>query len=255
MFGIRRRVIWSWVAGALTVAVICRGVADRAWDRSARAELNQARAELDTGLVATATALRTLADGHRQRDEALELLGRCEQTLGRNDAALAAWGRIAASSPLYPRVAADRGALLLNTGHYRAAEEFLGVALSGPGRRLPMPATTCSPTLPRLSLPGTSRRHPPGASRLHGTCVTNRAALLRELWLLDMSPPAARGRLGNGASLGKPIRPTTRSAWQIAVAHFWAVTPKPLPAGRPGAGRPDDPAVAAAAARCVPRHQ
>ncbi len=56
MFGIRRRVIWSWVAGALTVAVICRGVADRAWDRSARAELNQARAELDTGLVATATA-------------------------------------------------------------------------------------------------------------------------------------------------------------------------------------------------------
>ncbi len=61
------------------------------------------------------------------------LLGECEASLRRPEAALAAWGRVRAGSPAYAMATLARGRALLSLGRLTEAEMALATAAKGVG--------------------------------------------------------------------------------------------------------------------------
>ncbi len=110
--------------------------------RARRAELDEARRAMAEGRWAWARERLTRMAEQRAGDgEVLLLLGECELDRGRGEggidprareAALAAWGRIPASSPAYPRAARLRAIQSINAGRYAAAEQILDDILASP---------------------------------------------------------------------------------------------------------------------------
>jgi thioredoxin-like negative regulator of GroEL len=63
-------------------------------------------------------------------------LGLCEGSLGRDEAALAAWGRLPARSAFAEAAALNSAAVEMNRGRFAAAEPILAGALARPGRQV-----------------------------------------------------------------------------------------------------------------------
>jgi enediyne biosynthesis protein E4 len=91
-----------------------------------RAELGHAKNDLAAGRLAPARArLRGLAASRPADGEAAYYLGRCEEARNDITAALAAWGRVPASSPFAVRAAVGRASSLLDAGQFEKAEAIL----------------------------------------------------------------------------------------------------------------------------------
>src|SRR5205823_14680445 len=69
-------------------------------------------------------------------DEVDYQLGLCEGSLGHDEAALEAWGRLPAGSPFAEAAALNSAAVEMNRGRFSAAEPILVRALSRPGRQV-----------------------------------------------------------------------------------------------------------------------
>ncbi len=69
-------------------------------------------------------------------DEVDYRLGLCEGSLGRDAAALAAWGRLPAGSAYAEAAALNSAAVEINRGRFAAAEPILAGALARPGRQV-----------------------------------------------------------------------------------------------------------------------
>jgi enediyne biosynthesis protein E4 len=95
-------------------------------DKRYRADLGQAKSDLAAGRLAHARArLRELAASRPADGEAAYYLGRCEEARNDNAAAVAAWGRVPASSPFATRAAVGRAGSLLDAGQFGTAEAIL----------------------------------------------------------------------------------------------------------------------------------
>jgi enediyne biosynthesis protein E4 len=89
-------------------------------------ELVQARREFAERRFSAARArLSRLAERRPGDGEVEYLLGACEKIRGYPEAALAAWGRVPAGSPLAPMAALSKARLALDIGRYRLAETGL----------------------------------------------------------------------------------------------------------------------------------
>jgi thioredoxin-like negative regulator of GroEL len=100
-----------------------------------RASIERAKAQIAAGRAAEARQL--LADSAARwpgDGEATFLLGACEQSLGRAQAAELAWARIAESSPYAGHAAMLRVRLLLQRDRFAKVEELLPTALKAPGQ-------------------------------------------------------------------------------------------------------------------------
>jgi enediyne biosynthesis protein E4 len=107
-----------------------------AWRRNT--EIAQARQEMASGLVNLARdRLTKLLAGRSSNDaEALLELAHCEMMRGRRDAALAAWERVPADSPLAAQAALERGSVLTQSGRFQQAEDVLRPFTSRPSPQL-----------------------------------------------------------------------------------------------------------------------
>src|SRR5262245_32884537 len=114
--------VLSMAAGALVVR-----------QRSLRSELEQAREALAAGRLGVAhSRLVALAKRWTNDGEVYLLLGECELARNQREEALAAWSRVAPSSPFFGRAAVMRATHLINSGRYTPAEELLIQALRNP---------------------------------------------------------------------------------------------------------------------------
>ena len=112
--------------GSLGLGLLALQGASTLQTRRLRAELERVRQMMDGGRLAVAREkLVSLAQHWPADGDVLFLLGRCEETLGRPDRALDAWGRIPVSSPEFARGAESRGSLLINQGQFAPAETLL----------------------------------------------------------------------------------------------------------------------------------
>ncbi|APW60688.1 FG-GAP-like repeat-containing protein [Paludisphaera borealis] len=100
------------------------------WARRQRLWAEAELAEVDrlfaAGRFGVAQArLTPLTDSPSARDQAFYWIGRCEEARGRFDAALAAWGRVAASSPFSDRSRLAEARVMANTGRLSRAGDIL----------------------------------------------------------------------------------------------------------------------------------
>jgi thioredoxin-like negative regulator of GroEL len=97
--------------------------------RREKAALQQAKADMAAGRYGSARR-RLLADGrgNTASGEIAYLLGVCELNQGRRGAALAAWERVAPSSPWAAAAAVQQGLALVDAGQLTRAEEVLTAA-------------------------------------------------------------------------------------------------------------------------------
>ncbi len=95
-----------------------------------RGEIERVRQAMASGQIGPARKdLKDLDSRWPARGEILILLGRCEESLGRPERALAAWERIPPSDPYFASAAESRGSLLINLGRYASAESCLLASL------------------------------------------------------------------------------------------------------------------------------
>jgi enediyne biosynthesis protein E4 len=103
-----------------------------------RAELAEARKEMEAGLLALARKrLTRLAEQRPEEAEVAYQLGRCEAARGRREAALDAWARIPADSPWAAPAALEFARAAIPMGRITEAERFLRTALQRPGLEVP----------------------------------------------------------------------------------------------------------------------
>jgi hypothetical protein len=118
---------WAlWVAvGIGLIAAVWAGL-DMIEGQRLRRELLVAKSEMAGGRYRLARQrLSELDKGRIRSTEAMYQLGVCEEILGRTTAALDAWSRIPASDPWRTKAALGRARVLMNTGHFAAAETEL----------------------------------------------------------------------------------------------------------------------------------
>jgi thioredoxin-like negative regulator of GroEL len=181
----RRR---AYVLAALGVVVVSWGIAWAVAEGRDRADLERANREIAEGRFGAARRrLARLSARRPGRDEVEFPLGYCEAAAGNLDAALAAWARVPAGSPLAPRAALFQAQVYIDArGQLAAAEPLLEAAARDRGpvadearRRLAQLYQGQSRTddLRRLLRAGWDR-------------AVDRAAVLHDLWLLDAATPS-----------------------------------------------------------------
>jgi enediyne biosynthesis protein E4 len=140
----RPRLLFVLVAAGVVI-VIGVAWAVTAWRH--RSTLEQVDREIAVGGYATARERLIKLSSRWIGPDAVDYrLGVCEQHLGDDDAALAAWGRLPARSPLAEAAALNSAAIEINRGRFSAAETILDRALLHPGRQV----CTVGQTLARL---------------------------------------------------------------------------------------------------------
>src|SRR4051812_4827362 len=129
----RRRTLVIGSVWLLAVLVLA-GLAARALAaRRLRSGWDQARRDLDAGLLESARhRLARLAEQWPDNGEIALHLGRCELARDRPERALSAWSRASESSPLAGRIALERGRVAIRLGQFTAAEQVLTRVLRQP---------------------------------------------------------------------------------------------------------------------------
>ena len=119
----------------LVILAIMGGVALRRYsDRRFRAELAEARKEMEAGRLGMARKrLARLAEERPVEAEVAYQLGRCEAARGRADLALAQWARISADSRWAGPSALESAGTLIPMGRFDQAERVLRAARRRPG--------------------------------------------------------------------------------------------------------------------------
>jgi hypothetical protein len=129
---------WGWVVRGLVGAAAVAAAA--AWARAAgrhRSALEQADREIAAGRYGAARRrLIGLPTRWMGPDEVDYRLGLCEGSLGHDEAALEAWGRLPERSPFAEAAALNSAAVEMNRGRYAAAEPIRARALRHPGRQV-----------------------------------------------------------------------------------------------------------------------
>jgi thioredoxin-like negative regulator of GroEL len=181
----RRR---AYVLAALGLLLVFWGIAWVVAEGRDRADLERANREIAQGDFGGARRrLARLSARRPGRAEVEFPLGYCAAAAGDLDAALAAWARVPAASPLAPRAALLQAQVFIDgRGRFAAAEPLLEAAARDRGpvadearRRLAQLFQTQGRTddLRRLLRAGWDR-------------ASDRAAVLHDLWLLDAGTPA-----------------------------------------------------------------
>ena len=129
--------------------------------------------------------LARLAERFRTDGEVLLLLGECELALGEREAALAAWARVAPSSPFFGRTALLRATHLINSGRYTPAEEILLDSLSRPAGPERYDLERALSRLYRFEGRWDDVRR---VLRGSWSRANDRSGLLKELFFLDTTP-------------------------------------------------------------------
>jgi len=184
---------WGGLGAGLAILVAC-WAAWAAWDGwRLRAAIQAADLDIARGRAADARTRLADLDARRPgRGEILLRIGLCEVTAGRVDAALEAWGRVAAGSPDAGPIALRRGTVALAQGRLAVAEEALERALREGGINRDEALSSMARVL-RLQgrLAELRGRLLDGLGR---SAVP--AELLRQLWLLDTEPLPVEGIRG-----------------------------------------------------------
>jgi tetratricopeptide (TPR) repeat protein len=128
---LRKPLFWfGLTVVALFIGLLASKAASTISARRLRAELVHVEQLIDKGRHSAARKkLADLSRGWPGDGRVLLLLGRCEESLGRPDAALAAWRQIPQSDPSFVPAAESHGALLINQGQFAPAEALLLSAL------------------------------------------------------------------------------------------------------------------------------
>lgn len=133
--------------------------------------------------------LAGLADTRETRDDVWMRLGDCERAVGRLDRALAAWARVPARSPYALRAALLRSAILVEQGRWAASEAVLVPLVRDRGAE-------ADEALHRLAWLDHRQGRTGEARALVETLwgqATDRAGMLRQMWLLDDDPTQFEG--------------------------------------------------------------
>ena len=120
------RLTWFWIA--LGVSLIVVAWLGWSWVDNQRylRELKLAEKEIADGRHRVARQrLGDLAKKRPGSSEVAYQLGLCEEHLGHAEAALIAWSRVAANSPLFIKAAIGRSLVLMNAGRFAQAEDVL----------------------------------------------------------------------------------------------------------------------------------
>src|SRR6516162_10061562 len=129
----RRFWVVSGLVGAAATVLGVGWTATACWHRSV---LEQADQEMAAGRFSEARRrLSGLPTRWMTPDEVNYRLGLCEGSLGHDEAALEAWGRLPAESPLAEAAAVNSAAVEMNRGRFGAAEPILMRAWRRPGRQ------------------------------------------------------------------------------------------------------------------------
>src|SRR5271163_1838827 len=136
---------WRW-RRVLLLAAIAGGMLLGGWKwwelRRHRKAIAEIEEELEEGRPGTAARkLISLLTRQPDLDEALYLLGACEMTRGRTEAADKAWARVPPGSPFAPRAILGRMQLRAGLGRLAEAEQIIRDALDDPridGASLPI---------------------------------------------------------------------------------------------------------------------
>ncbi|HKI19931.1 MAG TPA: FG-GAP-like repeat-containing protein, partial [Isosphaeraceae bacterium] len=119
---------WKWLWIVLSLVVIAAAWGGLSWadTRRCERELDRAKGEMAGGLYHLARQrLADLAPRRPAWAEAAYLLGVCEDSLGRPQAAETAWSRVAPDSPFAAKAVLGRVRILTNTGRLSPAEALL----------------------------------------------------------------------------------------------------------------------------------
>jgi thioredoxin-like negative regulator of GroEL len=131
----KRRVLGLWSAAGLMLLLAMGAGALAVYQRSLRAELEEARTAFDAGHFAVASkGFSRLAKRWTNDGEVLWLLGESELKRGRREEALAVWAKLSPSSPFFGSASLRRATHLINSGRYAPVEEILLQALADPAR-------------------------------------------------------------------------------------------------------------------------
>ncbi len=235
----------TYLAIALMVtAVVLAGLGSRAVRRAAdrrfHSELADARKELDSGLVGTAQKRLTRLAAERPSDpEVAYLLGGCEASRGRFEAALDAWARVPADAPQAAPAALDFAQVAIQLGRVAQAERVLRAVVRRPGPQ--------APALRRLLLivMGQQGRTAEAGrlleslwddtSLLPADDVDARLALLREHVGLDFEPFPLEFNLSQLGDTTGP--PGAEDQLAMAMARAYLATPRRRLRPRRGRGR------------------
>jgi enediyne biosynthesis protein E4 len=233
---------WLWLGAALAIAsLIGIGVWVRE-ERRFRADLDQAKRELQAGRAATAR--RQLADLAVRRPgqaDVLYHLGLSEHVLGRTDAALAAWSRVRRDSPHAGWAAVHWAGVEQSRGRFSTAEGLLRRAVDTPGSHVP------SARWDLVKLLRLQGRFDEARRLLESGFATlpDRVDTLRRLYKLDVDPFPIDGVRQYLEASGR-LAPYDDRVW-LGRAHLALRTGDHQEAGRLLEAclkrRPDDPAV------------
>ena len=127
-----------WVLfGLAAVVVLIIGVVWVVMVRHHRSELDQADREIAARRYGAARRRLTGISTRWMGPDAVDYrLGLCEGSLGHDEAALEAWGRLPTGSPFAEAAALNSAAVELNRGRFSAAEPILTRALAHPDRQV-----------------------------------------------------------------------------------------------------------------------
>jgi predicted Zn-dependent protease len=191
----------------------------------ARAELAEARKEMEAGLLALARKrLTRLIEARPGEAEAAYLLGQCEAARGRPGAALDAWARIPTDSPWAAPAALSFAQAAIPLGRLTDAERRLRAALQRPGPEVPALRRSLLVLLGQQGRLDEARRLIESLwdepAIVPGTDRTDRLAMLHEHAGLDLEPFPLEGNLGLIDAGPEPAAEGDRRALALARAYL-----------------------------------
>ena len=184
----RRVLVKRWVLGLGLLLLVLSAGAGAVWlrERARRLGVEQVRAAMEAGRLGVAREQATRLSQRFSRDgEVLLLAGECELASGHREQALAAWSKVAPSSPFFGRAALLRATHLINSGRYTPAEEVLLEALADSARPERCELERALSRLYRFEGRSADVRR---VLRGSWPRAPDPASVLKELWFLDTTP-------------------------------------------------------------------